>query len=485
MKTNKDIQKFIQNQLSRSPALLRNYIQDLHGNEYAKRSIYIRLLKYFEDFIKGAKSNRLVCVSGLRGVGKTTVLAQLYFHYLSRFSDNMLYVSVDRIVNEFNSDLYTFLEEYEKFIGTPFEELNRDLFLFIDEIHFDAKWDSVLKSLYDRTNRIFVICTGSSALSLQTSSDLSRRIAFEKLYPMNFTEYLLLKSKSRPPLFKKSKFPVPGLKNSIKQALFYSSTASEAFRALEGLKKNVSNYWRSIDSLEIDNYLRYASMPYALTIEDPMRLQSMTDQQLDRVLNKDLFELGKFDPGTLSICKNLLLMLSSSSEVSLNSIAKSLTGISPVTLSNVLEAMENAELLIRVYPYGSAYKKVRKPSKYYFMSPALRHALLTLVEGAVAFEKFKGLYLEDIVSLTLYREFAAKLSSPIFYDSSEKGADFVLSLPSRKIAIEVGYSKKSFGQVKRTLEKIKGNYGFVVSTSSLNMGYSDALKIPLKYFLLI
>lgn len=165
-------------------------------------------------------------------------------------------------------------------------------------------------------------------------------------------------------------------------------------------------------------------MPYALTIKDEQRIHTLTNQQIDRVVERDLPELGKFDTATLSVIKNILLLVAGSGEVSVTNLAQILKGISIVTLINVLETLEKAEVLIRVYPYGSTYKKVRKPSKYHFMTPAVRHTLLMIVEGENAFNNNKGKYLEDIIALALYREFGQKLSSPIFYDSAKGGADF-------------------------------------------------------------
>lgn len=442
--------------------------------------------KLVNDFIAGEKEIRVVSVPGLRGVGKTTLLAQLYLHYFPKHSKDMLYISADQVVNELGSNLYTVLEEYQKILGVAFEKLDRDLFLFIDEIHFDKKWTAVLKMLYDRSKRVFVVCTGSSALSLQSTTDLARRVIFEKFYPMSFTEYMLLKTRYES--FKDKtvqvKFPEKGLKEAIKQALMHSIDADECYSALARLQTQVKKYWFGIETLEIDRYLRFGTMPYALTIKDEQRVYTLTNQQIDRVVERDLPELGKFDSATLAMIKNILLMVAGSSEVSLTSLAKVLQGISLVTLSNVLDSLEKAEMLIRVYPYGSTYKKVRKPSKYHFMTPAVRHALLTIVEGENAFLSNKGKYMEDVIALILYREFSQKLSSPILYDSATGGADFVLSLPERKIAIEVGYGKKRTGQAEATLEKIGGQYGLVVCNSEL-LKEDKVVKVPLEYFLLM
>lgn len=483
---NLQINQYLQNQLNRAPAVLKNQAQDEQGNKYLTRNMFIRVQKLINDFIGGQKEVRMVSIPGLRGVGKTTLLAQLFLEFFPRYPKDMLYIPADQVVNELGADLYTVFEEYQKILGVAFEKLDRNLFIFIDEIHFDKKWTAVLKAIYDRSKRIFVICTGSSALSLQSTPDLARRVVFEKLYPMNFTEYMLLKTKYES--FKNKtvsvKFPIKGLKETIKNTLFYSSDADQCFARLKELTAQVNKYWFGIDNLEVDRYLRFGTMPYALTIKDEQRVHTLTNQQIDRIVERDLPELGKFDTNTLAMIKNILLLVAGSGEVSITNLAKILRGISIVTLINVLETLEKAEMLIRVYPYGSTYKKVRKPSKYHFMTPAVRHTLLTVVEGESAFTNHKGWYLEDIIALSLYREFSQKLASPIFYDAARGGADFILKLSNKKIAIEVGYGDKGVTQVQATMDKIKADYGLVISNTDLGIK-NKVVKVPLSYFLLI
>ncbi|MEK7155033.1 MAG: ATP-binding protein [Patescibacteria group bacterium] len=470
------IDQFVQNQIGRAPALLKSYVQDDSGNKYVARSIFGNIKNLISDFQRGQREIRMVGVPGLRGVGKTTLLAQTYLDLFPKYSDSLLYISADQVVNELDSNLFSIFDSYQRIIGTSFEKLDHDLFIFIDEIHFDPKWSAVLKTMYDRSKKIFVVCTGSSALSLQSTTDLARRIVFEKLYPMSFTEYMLLKNKHGS---KK-----PKLANQIKQAIFYSLDSLQCYSALSDLRPKVNKYWYGVDRLEIDRYLRFGSMPHSLNIKDESKSQILTSQIVDRVVERDIPSLGKFDNATLTSIKNILLLIAGSSEVSINSLANTLKGISLVTLINVLETLEKAEMLIRIYPYGSAYKKVRKPSKYHFMTPAVRHSLLSIIEGESAYRNHKGKYLEDIVALTLYREFGVKLSSPIFYDSAKGGADFILSLAGKKVAIEVGHGNKDSRQVQATLQKIKGDYGLVISNSQLAQE-DNIVKVPLEYFLLM
>ncbi|MBD3365966.1 AAA family ATPase [candidate division WWE3 bacterium] len=485
--TEVNLQKYISNQVARAPEMLKIYTEDTSGEAYLKRDKFSSLLKLIEDFTSKESDVRVIGIPGLRGTGKTTLLAQLYLHLFPDHPGDMLFISADELVEDLNTDLFTIFKEYEKYLGTPFAELDRDIFIFIDEIQFDPKWASALKILYDRSRRVFVLCTGSSALSLQSNTDAARRILFQKLFPLSFPEYMRLKSKyasiKDPSLSVKD--VNRDLRNSLKDALFYSENASMVHENLLKVNDEVKEYWKGIDTLELGRYLRFGTMPYSLKSLDNQRLLNLTDSQIDRVIERDLPELGKFDTSTLSSVRNVLLLLAGSTEVSITNLSNNLAGMSAVTLRNVLEALEKAELLIRVYPYGSSsYKKVRKPSKYHFMSPAIRHVLLSLLEGELSFSKHKGNYLEDAMALYLHRIFSSDLISPIFYDSSKGGADFLINLVVRRIVLEVGMGHKGVEQVLSTLERTKSTYGLVVSDSDLSLK-GDVVKVPLEFFLLL
>lgn len=51
--------------------------------------------------------------------------------------------------------------------------------------------------------------------------------------------------------------------------------------------------------------------------------------------------------------------------------------------------------------------------------------------------------------------------------------------------VEVGYGDKGFKQAVFTLNRIKGNYGFIVSFDNRLELNSHILKLPINYFLLI
>jgi predicted AAA+ superfamily ATPase len=455
-------------------------VQDEQGNKYPKRNIYIEIDKYLNDFLHDPEArDRWIIIPGLRGVGKTTILAQLFLdHYLEVDQQRMLYISLDETVNVLGSSLKNVLAAYEKILGESFEKLTKPLFIFIDEAQYDPKWASVLKSVYDRTNKIFVVCSGSSAVSLQTNPDVIRRAIFEKLFPTSFCEFLMIKD---------GKYPAIDFKKNIKDALFASESASDAYKKLKNLEPSVLSFWSLIDQNYIDEYLKTGTLPFAIRIKEKARVYQTINLLLDKVINQDIQSLGRFDPKTISHIKRVLFLIAESEVTSIQNLARTLEA-SVNTVSGILEVLEYAELLIRIMPHGSNSKKVRKPSKYQFMSSAMRSAFLSVAGSPQIFNKQKGRLMEDVAAMTLFREFVANGRGALNHDSSKGGADFILTIAEKSIIpIEVGLGDKLGTQVRNTMKKVRSaKYGLVVCRNPLALlEDANVIKIPLDYFLLI
>jgi predicted AAA+ superfamily ATPase len=475
-----EILKYIQNQLVQAPYRLKSYTQDEHGKKYPQRSIYIKVDKYFRDFLHNPSArDRWIIIPGLRGVGKTTVLAQLFLNHYQEVGDRrILYISLDEVVNILGSSLRDILAAYERILGESFEKLTKPVFIFIDEAQYDPKWASVLKSVYDRSNKVFIMCSGSSAVSLQTNPDVIRRAIFEKLFPTSFCEFLMIRD---------DKYPVKNLKKNIKDALFGSVSAQDAYNKLKGYEQSVINFWAQVDRNYLDEYLKIGTLPFAIRIKDEARVYQTITLLLDKVINQDVQNLGRFDVKTIGNIKRVLFLLAESEVVSVQKLSSTL-GVSVNTISGILEVLEYAELLVRVMPYGSNSRKVKKPSKYLFMSSAMRSAFLSVAGNEQMFATQRGHLVEDIVAMTLYREFVASSRGALNYDSSKAGADFILIIAEKNIIpIEVGMGEKTGTQVRNTMKKIKtAKYGVVISRSPLALlEDANVIKLPLDYFFLM
>jgi len=129
---------------------------------------------------------------GLRGVGKSTILYQIYDYLINTQNidnNNILFLDVDELTSNYNAQIQDvfqkYIEYYHNSIPTALEE---KIFLLIDEAHYDKNWARFAKTLFDKSSNIFMLFTGSSALELESNTDAVRRMKIERIYPMNFRE---------------------------------------------------------------------------------------------------------------------------------------------------------------------------------------------------------------------------------------------------------------------------------------------------------
>lgn len=471
------ILSFLQDQIAQAPFRTKAYVFNDEGKKNPTRNIFVKLKMYTSDFIKGKSEPRWLVMTGLRGAGKTTLLAQLY-HAVNVPNDHKLFLSVDQITQTFGASLRDILEVYEELLGTVFERLEHPVFIFLDEAQYDKSWAALLKTVYDRSKKVFFVVTGSSALMLYSNPDVERRTIYEKLYPMSFTEYLKIKD---------NKFEKKGLSQRLKEAIFSSQSATEVYERLKEEEKIARSYWTGVDRLEVNKYIEYGTLPYMVALKNEALIYDQIKKTLDRVISVDMAQIGQFTPDVLSSVHMLLYAIADSDQLSVNSLTKSMQITRP-TLINILDTLEKTETITRVYPYGSHAVQVRKPSKYLFASPAFRSMYFKFIGSIHNSVDIKGKLWEDVVGMYFTRILQGRKMAALTYDSSQGGADFILKFPSDCIVVEVGAGEKDFRQINKTMSytKLKPRYGITISRSPLRLSEDgDKVSIPFSYFLLI
>lgn len=475
---NQKTKEYIESELSRAEARLEVYTRDSSGSVYPMRYIVEKVEMQMKAFEKNYDETRWVIMPGLRGVGKTTALAQTYKELRKRHPANrVLYISIEDAKNVAGFSLKDILEGYEQALELAFERQREPYYLLIDEVQIDPNWATLLKTLYDKSKYVFIFCTGSSAVSLQTSADAARRSIYEKLFPMSFAEFQMIKNS----------VPLPvELKTRIKQAVYFSNSAKAAFAILKDMEREIGRYWGQIDPLETDSYLSVGTFPFALHFKNSAEIYGAVNKLIDKIITTDIASLSRFDTDTLANIKRLLFLVADADVLSLQTLAK-LLHMSHVTLATIFDVLEQAEVLVRAAPYGSNVSKVKKPSKYLFMSPAIRASLLSIGAGEGTAATRRGRYIEDLAALHFYREFISPGAGSLAYDAAKGGADFVLQLLNgQQIAIEVGSGEKGTAQVAQTMKERKINRGLVISSRELTLSPDEKiLLIPFKYFLLM
>jgi predicted AAA+ superfamily ATPase len=475
---NDQLIQYIQRSISSAPVILQPKILSQQRRELPHRYAFLSIKKAVDDFIYGKKDNRWIIMSGLRGTGKTTLLAQIFF-YLHKEKqvplENIIYLSLDEVFGLLKSNLYEVIKSFEILIGSTLEGLDKKIYLLIDEAHYDKDWAITLKSIFDKTTNVFILTTGSCALALHTNPDISRRAQVERLYPLRFIEYVTLKYNI---------FPVKDKSNEISEALFLSNNAQEAYEKLKTLNSYVVGYWAKLSNLEIQKFLENGSLPFALNLlrEDAYK---RVLEMLNNVIYKDLTFQTNFQNETLKNFQSLLLLLATNETISIEKVCNVIK-LNHQTVIDMIEALKRCELIDTVEAFGNAEKKLSKPPKYIFLAPMIKAAFLWSIGRFNKESEVYGELLEDVAVLYFLRAGQKKkiLNFARRWGSNE--ADYAITTNDRKkIAIEFSFGKnKTKEQAETTSENIDAKYGIVVSETELKVE-NNIIFVPKRYFLLM
>ena len=476
MGSKEDYLKFILKQIQTTPYLAYNFLktQDI---QYKPRNSFDDLKKYVDDFLNGYDENRFIVMPGLRGVGKSTLIFQTYNYLVERGieENRILYVPVDQLNSLPNAKLNELIDVFVEDIHHKYPAtLDKELFLLVDESQEDSNWSQTGKGIYDQTKKIFMIFTGSKALDFELDIDTVRRTSFERIYPMNFQEYLFLKYDITP-------FNISG--NLIDMVLTGNiETVAEneinMMSSLSPIKKPLIKEW--------EHFLYYGGFPSSLYLDD-FEAHRKLYEVIRRIVEKDVRQYKAFNGDTKKVLFSILSFLATQKPggLSVNSLAKNLA-TSRSNIIDLLEILEKTHLIFHVKPYGGAGKMIRKPSKYYFLSPSLSASInFTLGKHTPNNNDYKGILAENLIASSFFR-LKNNISKPNgIFTPIEKGmADFIITtFEGDKIPVEVGVGKKGDRQVTRTMNAYNCEYGIVVSqTTSLIEKKGDIIYVPLTTF---
>ncbi len=124
--------------------------------------------------------DRLVCIKGAKGTGKTTMMLQYLKEHPAEL-ERSIYVSLDSLwfANHSPLDVVEWLHN------------NGGRRLFLDEVHHFRNWQTLIKNIYDDYPRLKVVYSGSSMMKLNAGGgDLSRRQRTYELKGLSFREFL-------------------------------------------------------------------------------------------------------------------------------------------------------------------------------------------------------------------------------------------------------------------------------------------------------
>jgi predicted AAA+ superfamily ATPase len=447
------------------------------GKRLPERFILYRLKNIINDFISSSKEyNRLILMPGIRGVGKTTVLSQLYLYLIEELKiprERVIFLSVDSLVKVMNSSIYDFLQSYEKSILLKYlSEIEEPIFLLLDEVHYDEKWPFVLKMIYDTAPKVFVVATGSSALSLMSTADLARRATVEEIFPLNFSEYLMLE---------KGEIKSYSKLRSFVLDLIFNPSLIDNLRNDEEIRKEYSSFIVLADEIRVRRFLKYGGFPFSPFYDERdivLRVKSV----LDKIIEEDIRKLGNFKSETLEKLWRFLILITSSPEISIHSLSNQI-GLSKTVVSQILRVLENSSLLFSLKPLGGEEKIAKKAWRYYFLTPTIRSSIKQYL-GTFKEEDF-GILFEEYVASAFFRIGRTKTPISLFFDAEKGGADLIIKTPvSKPIPVEVKLGDKSEKQVLKSMKKFNSPHGIVIGDFEVKFE-NNILYLPRNLFLVL
>jgi len=335
------------------------------------------------------KKPEIVLLTGMRQVGKTTLLMDIFNQIESK---NKIFIDLE---NPFSQKIFE-EENFENVLLNlkKFDlNLNEKLYIFIDEIQYLPQISKVIKYLYDHYKIKFFL-TGSSSFYLKNlfpESLAGRKINYE-LFPLTFEEFLIFKEKKKD---------------------FYN----EFSKKVEN--KNRIEYEIYIKYYE--EYLSWGGFPAVVLENNLERKKMILGDILKSYFEKDVQTLADFE--NLNKFRDTILLLASrvGSKIDISKIASEI-GVSRNTLYSYLNFLEKTYFIYLISPFSkNINSEVRGAKKLYFCDNGILNYLAKISDGAE---------LENAVFNRL------KINGTINYYQQYKGQeiDFILN---KEIAFEV------------------------------------------------
>ncbi len=299
--------------------------------------------------------DRLICIKGPRGTGKTTLLRQRIKEQFGEDSPHALYASLD--------DLWFARHDLKSLINYLYE--HGFTYVFLDEVHHLGKeWSLLLKNITDQYRKLNIVYSGSSLLLLEKAlGDLSRRQATYTLSGMSFREYLELEGLL--------KYRVLALEEILSEHVKIASEIDQIFKVLP----------------YFEDYLRKGYYPFYKESHGKLRERLM--ETINKVLEGDYPSIDDVSQDTIRKTRKMLMVLAENCPQTPNmSKLYSELGTSREPGLKMLKALHRAGLLSLMDSQGAKLDNLSKPEKIYVNNPTLMHALVPRVDAGVERETF-------------------------------------------------------------------------------------------------
>ena len=454
-----NITQFINTEITQMPISLNSELTK-NGNKINTRDEVNKFKNYINEFLDGYEFNRYNILPGIRGVGKTTILYQIYDYLLNEKKipqNQILYTSCEDLNNLVKCNIRELTETFlETIHETTTRLLDKKIFLLIDEVNYDPQWAISGKILYDRNKNIFMIFTGSSALNFEYNADSARRLNKEIITPLNYREHIKLKYNLN----------FTNLSQALEKLILTGETenAIKYEQKTKNILKNTKNYTNK----EWNTYLKYGGFPEIIYTKNHKNISKRLIDISKKIIYIDMPNIKNFTRENQTNANRIIrfLALQNSGETSQTKLSNSLN-TAKSNIKNIIDILEKTHLIFHIEQYGTINKRNRGTWKYYFATSSIKNALATERGNTIKkIEQYGGLLLENFTASTIFNFSLKKYNSFNLYNDGNKknNVDFILSNDFEKpIPIEVGRGKKDKKQIKNAINNYDAEYGIVIS----------------------
>jgi predicted AAA+ superfamily ATPase len=362
-----------------------------------KRPLFFRIQRYMQD-------RQILLITGLRRVGKTTLLYQLIQDLLDKKvkAEKIIYFSFDEAVTDFEDLTKTY---EEKVLKKKIED--EKIYIFLDEVQKCKNWQNKIKIFYDLYPNMKFIISGSASvqISKRAKESLAGRIFDFLLEPLSFKEFLEWKNvkidKGKIELFQREAAP-----------LFY-------------------------------DYLRKGGFPEIVDEEEDEKIRGyIKNNVIESIVYKDLPE--EFGIRDYELLKTLVGMIATQPGTIINydALSRDLHK-NKKTIIDYLFYLEYALLVRVVANYRKGFLvSSRKMRKAYIANTAISFALVENFYSSVFLEK-------------IAENFAIIETDAKNYYRNKYEVDIILREGGEIIPVEVKYGKVEIDSILRFLSEFK------------------------------
>ena len=386
-----------------------------------KRLAYYEALK----ILTHKSIRRFAVLSGMRRVGKTTILYQIIDHLIDEGVNpkNILYATFDNPVLKL-VNVENVLAIYESMY--PIEGTRYILF---DEVQYTENWELWMKVIYDSRKDIRLIATGSASPILEKGSADSGtgRWSVLKIPTMSFYEYCKLLN-----------LDLPILQDNLRLSKLVNMSHAQLGDLMDKF---------SLLQNHFNRYLMIGGFPELVLSDDDAYAQRMLREDVvDKVIKRDVLTLFNIRSPLLMEKLFLYLCMNSTEIFNATTAAKELENTSVTTIDSYIGALEMSNLIYLAKPMDVGSKGALKGKpKIFIADAAIRNAVL-MIDDVLSDESELGAMVETTVykhMVSFYQGSPASLGYFRKAKDNQKEVDVVVELPRQKILCEVKYRNNS------------------------------------------